>query len=243
MDSGTGLQPLNQTMTIKQRIESLRAEIQQALIHSDRKPNTVKLIAVSKGQPIDALEEAVQAGQLDFAESYWQEAQSKINHLNALPICWHYIGPIQSNKTQGIAQQMSWVHSLDRSKIALKLNDQRPASLAPLNICLQINFDQEDNKAGIRPEEAAELAAVVLQLPRLQLRGLMMIPKPCHDEQAQYLSFIRAANLLKALNQMLHINMDTLSMGMSNDWPAAISAGSTMLRIGTGIFGERHYAN
>jgi pyridoxal phosphate enzyme (YggS family) len=230
-------------MTIQQRIESLQADIQQAILHSHRKPNAVKLIAVSKGQPIEALEQAIHAGQLDFAESYWQEAQSKIKHLGAHPICWHYIGPIQSNKTQGIAQQMAWVHSLDRSKIALKLNEQRPSSLAPLNICIQVNFDHEDNKAGVAPEDAAELASVVLQLPRLHLRGLMMIPKPCHNEQEQYLSFMRAVDLLTRLNQTLRINMDTLSMGMSHDWPAAIKAGSTMLRIGTGIFGDRHHAD
>ena len=226
-------------MDIKQRIRNLQKDIQQVQLHTEPSLHKLKLIAVSKGHSAQAIQQAFNEGLVDFGESYLQEAETKIQALNTLPICWHYIGPIQSNKADRIAKPFSWVHSIDRPKIALKLNDHRPDSLAPLNICLQINFDQEESKSGIHPDDAAELAAYVMQLPHLRLRGLMMIPKPQSDEEAQYLSFLRATHLLHMLNKTLDASMDTLSMGMSHDWQAAIRAGSTMLRLGTAIFGER----
>lgn len=163
----------------------------------------------------------------------------KIKALNTLPICWHFIGPIQSNKTTNIARNFNWVHSLSREKIAQQLNATRPDNMAPLNVCLQVNMDKEQSKAGASLDEIAQLATYVLKLPRLKLRGLMLIPQPQIDTNLQYLSFLRLTRLLDILNKQLNINMDTLSMGMSNDMQAAIRAGSTIVRIGTAIFGER----
>ena len=226
-------------MTITENIEHINRLIHQTELACHRPPNAVQLLAVSKHQTAAKIKEAFTAGLRDFGESYLQEAEVKILQLASLPLCWHFIGPIQSNKTTGIAAHFSWVHSLSRQKIAKQLNDQRPFSLPPLNVCLQINLDQESSKSGVSSDEAAELASFVLQLPRLQLRGLMLIPKPEVDEQCQYESFLRLTQLMQRLNQQLNINMDTLSMGMSHDMQAAIRAGSTMVRIGTAIFGVR----
>ena len=226
-------------MNINERINNIKQRIQQTEISCHRQPGEVNLLAVSKGHSSREIEQAFAAGICDFGESYLQEALTKIQALAALPLCWHFIGPVQSNKTHTIANHFSWVHSVSRLKIALKLNDARPPSLAPLNVCLQINFDDEKTKAGISPCDATELATSILQLPRLHLRGLMAIPKQQANEQQQYLSFLRLTQLLQTLNQELAITMDTLSMGMSNDLKAAIRAGSTMVRIGTAIFGER----
>ena len=226
-------------MTIVERIKSIKQLIHQEEIACHRQPEEVKLLAVSKGRSSAEIEQAFSAGLCDFGESYLQEAQTKIQALAALPLCWHFIGPIQGNKTHRIANNFTWVHSVSRQKIAQQLNEARPASMARLNICLQINFDDEETKAGVDPSEAAALAAYVLQLPRLHLRGLMIIPKPQADEQQQYLSFLRLTSLLHTLNTALNITMDTLSMGMSRDMQAAIRAGSTMVRVGTAIFGER----
>lgn len=213
--------------------------IHQAEIAAHRPEGDVKLLAVSKGHPCSKIQEAHSAGLHDFGESYLQEALAKIQILNTLPLCWHFIGPIQSNKAHSIAHYFSWVHSVSRQKIAQQLNEARPISMPPLNICLQVNFDDEKTKSGVAPEEAASLASYILELPRLRLRGLMLIPKPETDEQSQYLSFLRLSQLLDMLNQQLNIAMDTLSMGMSNDMQAAIRAGSTIVRIGTAIFGSR----
>lgn len=220
-------------------INHINQLIRQAEIASHRPKGDVKLLAVSKGHQSCEIEQAYRAGLRDFGESYLQEALAKIQTLSALPLCWHFIGPIQSNKTHGIAHNFSWIHSVSRQKIAQQLDMARPASMPPINICLQVNFDAEESKSGVTPDEIANLASYVLQLPRLHLRGLMLIPKPETDERLQYLSFLRLAQLLDTLNQQLNIAMDTLSMGMSNDMQAAIRAGSTIVRVGTAIFGKR----
>lgn len=159
--------------------------------------------------------------------------------MQSVPICWHFIGPIQSNKTKGIAALFHWVHSISRLKIAECLNEFRPLNLGPLNICLQINLVDEKTKSGISPEYAVELARAVSQLPHLKLRGLMTIPPPQHDPQIQYALFNELNQLMHSLNQELGLDMDTLSMGMSSDFVTAIKAGATIVRIGQGLFGER----
>ncbi|RUQ99980.1 YggS family pyridoxal phosphate-dependent enzyme [Legionella septentrionalis] len=225
-------------MTIAERIQIIKACIHQAEQAGNREPGAVKLLAVSKSHPTAAIAEAYTAGIRDFGENYLQEAQLKIKQLAHLPISWHFIGPIQSNKVKGIASQFSWVHSLCRYEIAEALNNLRPPHLPPLNICLQVNFDDE-KKSGIKPEMAHTLAAQVFNLPRLTLRGLMMIPKPLQTHEQQYASFMRLTHLRHELNEQLHVQLDTLSMGMSDDLCAAIEAGSTLVRIGRAIFGER----
>ncbi len=224
---------------ITDNILHIKQAIHQAEAASHRPEGAVKLLAVSKGHSSSKIEEAYAAGIRDFGENYLQEALAKIQTLKSLSVCWHFIGPIQSNKTNEIAHHFSWVHSISRQKIAQLLNDTRPASLPPLNVCLQVNFDDEKSKSGIAPDHVAELAAYVTQLPHLRLRGLMLIPKPETNEQLQYPSFLRLTHLLDTLNRQLNIAMDTLSMGMSNDMQAAIRAGSTIVRIGTAIFGKR----
>lgn len=226
-------------MSISERLNQVKHLINEREILFHRQTGDVQLIAVSKGHPSTSIKEAYHAGQRDFAENYYQEAQDKIEALSSFPLCWHFIGPIQSNKAKGIASLFSWVHSLCRLNIAKQLNEARPDNLPPLNICLQVNLDQEPTKSGIEPQHVAELAAYVLQCNRLQLRGLMCIPKQQPNEDLQYLSLLRLKNLLDTLNNQLNLRMDTLSMGMSQDISAAIHAGSTMLRIGTAIFGER----
>lgn len=226
-------------MTIDERVYQIQKLITTAAERYEQIPEKVKLLAVSKGQPSDAIQQAFRAGISDFGENYLQEAQPKIQALRSLAIHWHFIGPIQSNKTRGIAQDFHWVHSVSREEIAIMLAKYRPKQLPPLNICLQINLDEEDSKSGISPTHAEKLARLVGQLPSLKLRGLMTIPRPQQDEQLQYESFLRLASLLSALNKKLNLSMDTLSMGMSDDFVAAIRAGSTMVRIGRAIFGER----
>ena len=225
--------------TITERIAHLNDTIHQLECAYNRPSGAVQLLAVSKRQPAPSIQEAFNAGQRDFGENYLQEAQAKIKLLNHLPLIWHFIGPIQSNKTKHIANDFSWVHSVCRYKIALQLNDARADELPRLNICLQVNLDGEETKSGITPELITDLVIAVSQVPRLQLRGLMVIPKPQETEQQQYLSFLRLTQMLHSLNQQLNLSMDTLSMGMSDDLQAAIRAGSTMVRIGRAIFGER----
>ena len=197
------------------------------------------MLAVSKGHSCAEIEQAYVAGLCEFGENYLQEALTKIRTLTEPSILWHFIGPIQSNKTYEIAQHFSWVHSVCREKVAQQLSDARPSSKPSLNVCIQVNLDDETSKSGVNVEDVAKLANYILQLPRLRLRGLMLIPKPQNDEQLQYLSFLRLKQLLDKLNQQLNLTMDTLSMGMSNDYKAAIRAGSTIVRIGTAIFGAR----
>jgi PLP dependent protein len=223
-------------MAITNRIHKVQQLIVTTANSCQRSPKDIQLLVVSKGQPASAIQTAFAAGISDFGESYLQEAQKKIKILASLPLCWHFIGPIQSNKARDIAKDFSWVHSVCREKIATLLAKYRPENLPTLNLCLQVNLDNEKNKSGISPEQLAKLALVVSQLPRLKLRGLMAIPMPQSEEQQQYKSFLRLTNLFNQLNKELNLSMDTLSMGMSDDFIAAIKAGSTIVRIGRAIF-------
>ena len=217
--------------------------VRQAEQSCDRE-GQVQLLAVSKTKPADMVREAWSLGQRHFGENYLQEALDKINTLADLKdIHWHFIGPIQSNKTRDIATNFQWVHSVDRLKIAKRLNDQRPAELPPLNICLQVNISGEDSKSGVLLDELSELVAAVNELPNLKLRGLMAIPAPESDPDKQRTPFRTMAETLSALNKERGLTMDTLSMGMTGDLETAIQEGSTMVRIGTALFGARDYSN
>jgi PLP dependent protein len=225
--------------TIYDNLKQVRAQIAASCTDCGRNPHEVTLLAVSKTFASEAVREAYAAGQRAFGENYVQEGIEKIAQLTDLPdIVWHMIGPIQSNKTRVVAEQFAWVHSVDRLKTAQRLSEQRPAHLAALQICIQVNIDGGANKSGVTPEAAPELAAQVAQLPHLQLRGIMVIPEPATDPIAAYAIFQRATALFDTLKG-IHPGLDTLSMGMSADMPAAIAAGSTMLRVGTAIFGHR----
>ncbi len=197
------------------------------------------LLAVSKGQPVSTIRRAFAAGQSEFAESYVQEALAKMAETGDLAIIWHFIGPIQSNKTAVIAEHFSWVHSVDRLKIAERLAATRPAVLAPLNVCLQVNISFEASKSGVAPANLCTLAAAVSRLPRLKLRGLMTIPAPASDVNEQRSAFRRLRGLYEFLRRDGH-DLDTLSMGMSQDLEAAIAEGATIVRVGTAIFGPRN---
>ena len=205
---------------------------------ADRHSGSVSLLAVSKTKPDELIRAAWDAGQRAFGENYAQEAEEKAQRLTDLNIEWHFIGPIQSNKTRGLAQTMAWIHSVDRLKIAQRLSDQRPADLPPLNICLQIKLSNEPTKSGIAPSELPALVQQVIKLPKLRLRGLMAIPAATSDYQEQRQAFNQLQTLLSEL-QKQHPEVDTLSMGMSGDLEAAVVEGSTMVRVGTDIFGAR----
>ena len=226
-------------MGLEQRLHQVRQLISQTEYACNRKPGSVLLLAISKNQGIDAIREAFHLGVTDFGENYYQEALHKINALESLPICWHFTGPIQSNKTKGIATHFSWVHSINRLKIAVLLNEHRLPHLPPLNVCLQINLVAEETKSGIPPEQATELALAVSQLPHIHLKGLMTIPPPQKNPEEQYNLLLQLNHLMYSINQDLGLAMDTLSMGMSDDLIPAIKAGSTIVRIGRAIFGER----
>ena len=223
--------------TIAENIAKVRERIREAAQASQRDSKSVGLLAVSKTKPAAAVREAYAAGQRDFGENYLQEALAKQAELGDLDLVWHFIGPIQSNKTKLIAEHFHWVHSVDRMKIALRLSEQRPPHLPPLNICLQVNVSGETSKSGCSPEELPALARAVTQLPHLRLRGLMTIPEPNDDPQAQRLPLAR----LRQLRDTLDMDLDTLSMGMSQDLEAAIAEGATWVRIGTALFGTRDY--
>lgn len=226
-------------MVLYQNLNQVQQKIHLAEQASGRKVGSILLLIVTKKQTIEAIRELTRFGVSHFGESYFQEAQKKINALKNLPLYWHFIGPIQSNKTKGIAQSFSWVHSLSHFKIALQLNEARPPNLEPLNVCLQIKLIEENTKSGIRPEDAATLALAVSQLPHLKLRGLMTILPPQQNPQKQYDLFLQLKQLMHLLNQELGLTMDTLSMGMSDDLVPAINAGATIVRIGRAIFAER----
>ena len=226
--------------TIASNLQAVRDAMVAAAAEAGRTPDDVGLLAVSKTFAPDAIREAYRAGQTRFAESYVQEALHKIAALHDLPIEWHYIGPIQGNKTRAIAEYFAWVHSVDRLKIAERLSGQRPAHLPPLQVCLQVNISGEDSKSGVPPGEAAQLAMEVAQLPHLSLRGLMAIPAPGDDVTVQRAAFARLRELREQLNRQ-GLQLDTLSMGMSHDFAAAIAEGATMVRIGSAIFGQRKY--
>jgi len=226
--------------TIASNLQAVRDAIAAAAAAAGRHADEVSLLAVSKTFPPDALREAYQAGQTRFAESYVQEALDKITALQGLAIEWHYIGPIQSNKTRPIAENFSWVHSVDRLKVAERLSEQRPVHFPPLQVCLQVNISGESSKSGVLPGEADALARDIARLPRLKLRGLMAVPAPGADVAAQRVPFAQLRQLRDRLN-LQGLQLDTLSMGMSHDFAAAIAEGATIVRIGTAIFGKRLY--
>ena len=223
--------------TIEKNIAKVAARIREAAQAVHRDAATVGLLAVSKTQPAAAIREAFAAGLRDFGENYLQEALDKQVDLDDLPLIWHFIGPIQSNKTKAIAEHFDWVHSVDRLKIARRLSDQRPATLPPLNVCLQVNVSGEASKSGCTPQELGPLAEAVAAMPQLRLRGLMCIPAPTEDPAEQRAAFAR----LRLLRDELALDLDTLSMGMSQDLEAAIAEGATWVRIGTALFGARDY--
>lgn len=223
--------------TIADNLSALAARIASAAQATGRDPASIQLLAVSKTKPASAIREIYAAGVRDVGENYLQEALTKQEALRDLPLIWHFIGPIQSNKTKAIAEHFDWVHSVDRLKIAQRLSEQRPAALAPLNICLQVNVSGEDSKSGCAPADLPALAEAVAKLPNLRLRGLMAIPEPTDDRAAQEAAFAS----LRTLQQRLGLGLDTLSMGMSHDLEAAIAQGATWVRIGTALFGARSY--
>lgn len=216
-------------------------EIASACAAAGRRADSVSLLAVSKTRGADEIRQAHQAGLQRFGENYLQEALDKIEQLADLTLEWHFIGPIQSNKTRPIAEHFDWVHSVDRLKIAQRLADQRPAQRAPLNICLQVNISDEASKSGCTPAEAPALARAIAALPQLRLRGLMVIPAASEDESVQRAAFAAARALFEQLQRELP-SLDTLSMGMSGDLGPAIAEGATIVRIGTALFGPRQYA-
>ncbi len=226
---------------ITHNINEVTTRLQKNAAKAGRNANAINLLAVSKGQPVVAVETAWRAGLRHFGENYLQEALAKIAATATLDIEWHFIGHVQTNKTRLIAEHFAWVHSVDRLKIAQRLSAQRPAHLPPLNICLQVNIDDETSKEGVAPEQIPALALAVAALPHLNLRGLMVIPAPTTSVAAQRRPFRRTADLLKQLQCVSPAlaSLDTLSMGMSADMEAAIAEGATWIRIGTAIFGTR----
>lgn len=227
--------------TIQRNLLTVQERIAAACRAAHRDPQSVQLLAVSKTFGPDAVAQAHAAGQCEFGENYIQEAVEKITALSHLPLVWHCIGPIQSNKTRLVAEHFSWVHTIDRLKIAERLSEQRPEHLAPLQVCVQVNVDGGPSKSGVAPEQALALARSVVALPRLQLRGLMAIPEPAPDFASACAVFERVRQLADQLRAQ-GMPMDTLSMGMTGDLEAAIHAGSTQVRVGTAIFGNRTYA-
>lgn len=217
---------------IKEKIDAIHQKLKQL------KCDPI-LLGVSKGQEASQIREAFHAGIQHFGENYWQEAKGKIASLQDLAISWHFIGPIQSNKCKDIALHFDWVDSVDRASIALKLNQYRQAKLAPLQVCIQVNLEHEATKSGCTPEQVFELADLILGLPHLQLRGLMAIPKEEQDPELQKQSFQALFSLFKQVNQYCDGKLDTLSMGMSQDWHNAVLCGSSCIRIGRALFGER----
>lgn len=230
---------------IAENWRALRLRIARAEALADRAPGSVRLLAVSKTKPAEAVRAAHAAGQIAFGENYVQEGLAKMAALADLPLEWHFIGPLQSNKTREVAQHFHWVHSVEREKIARRLDEQRPPHLPPLRICLQVNIDDEASKAGCALAELPALVQTVLALPRLELRGLMCIPRPGNSAAFTALAKTRQ-DLLASIPGLcapgpVAERFDTLSMGMSDDLEAAVAAGSTLLRIGTALFGARDY--
>lgn len=223
--------------TIAQRLAQIRTRITAAEQRYQRPPGSVKLLAVSKTRPVNELQTLHELGQHCFAENYLQDALPKIAALTE-GTEWHFIGPLQSNKTRAVAEHFDWLHTLERLKIARRLNEQRPAALPPLNVCLQVNISADPNKSGLRPEAVETLADELRQLPRLRLRGLMTLPRREDELEQQRPAFQQLHDLYAQLCQR-GFELDTLSMGMTNDLEAAIAEGSTLVRVGTGIFGSR----
>ncbi len=224
-------------ISIHTRFAKVRSQIRHAELASSRKPGCVKLLAVSKTQSAEDIIALYHLGQRHFGESYLQEALTKQRQLGAFNITWHFIGPIQSNKTKQITTHFSWVHSVDRLKIATRLSEQRPEQLPPLNICIQVNISDEQSKSGILLDELPDLIKQVEQLPNIKLRGVMAIPSPQLDYELQRKPY-RMLN--EAISQLKNPNLTTFSYGMTGDLPAAIAEGATIVRVGTALFGERN---
>ena len=225
-------------VALSERLMQLRETIADLAVKYHRQPDEIRLLAVSKKHSVNNIRTAYHHGQTAFGENYVDEAEAKIKILQDLKIDWHYIGPIQSNKTRRIAEQFMWVQSIDRVKVAQRLNDQRPSHLPPLNVCIQVNIDLESTKSGTLPEQTEALAEAILLMPRLSLRGLMAVPRPRTTLNEQREPFARLRQLFERLKSV-EPKLDTLSMGMSADIEAAIAEGTTMLRVGTALFGPR----
>ena len=223
---------------LAQSLESVRDRIRTTELKYGHPPGSVRLVAVSKTRPATDIQAAVKYGQLEFGENYVQEAVDKIQTVEDPDVSWHFIGPVQSNKTGMVARYFHWVHSIDRLKIAMRLNDARPANLPDLNICLQINIDNETGKSGITVDELPALLSACRKLPRLSVRGLMALPAPCNTFEEQRRSFSRVKKIYMDL-QKEGEQLDILSMGTTNDYEAAIAEGANLVRVGTAIFGSR----
>jgi pyridoxal phosphate enzyme (YggS family) len=232
-------QPGN-TNSLAERLRQVRAKIEKAALACQRNPTDITLLAVSKNHDIEQLRQAITAGCRHFGESYVQEAVAKIEQLAGHELTWHFIGPIQSNKTQLIARHFQWVHSVERDKIARRIHEQRPPGLAPLNVCIQVNLSGETTKSGIAVEDVGPLAMQIRQYANLRLRGLMTIGRKASGEAELRRTFAQLRHLLLELNSM-GMSLDTLSMGMSGDMEAAICEGATIVRVGSAIFGPRQY--
>jgi pyridoxal phosphate enzyme (YggS family) len=228
--------------SIAANMQAVIGRISRACTAVGRDPRAVALLAVAKTWPVAALREAAAAGQRAFGENYVQEALAKVDALRSLDLEWHFIGPLQSNKTRAVAEHFAWVHSVDRLKIAERLAAQRPAGMLPLNVCIEVNVSGEASKSGVAPGEAPALCRAVAALPQLRLRGLMTIPEPATAADAKSAAVRRRFAQLRELRDELNaggLNLDTLSMGMSHDLEEAIMEGATIVRVGTAIFGER----
>jgi PLP dependent protein len=226
---------------IASNLQAVRARIAKAAMAAGRRPEEVELLAVSKTWPVDCVIEAARAGQRAFGENYVQEGVAKVLATVDLDLTWHFIGPLQSNKTRPVAEHFAWVHTIDRIKIAERLSAQRPPALPALQVCVQVNVSGEASKSGCAPEEAPALCRAVAMLPHLHLRGLMAIPEATDDLAAQRAAFSRLRDVYNS-TRAAGLPLDTLSMGMSHDLEAAVTEGATIVRIGTAIFGERNYA-
>lgn len=225
--------------SIAQNLAKVHARIARAATSAGRDLGSIRLLAVSKAQSLEALAAALEAGQNEFGENYLQQALPKVHALaTRRKLVWHFIGAVQANKTRLVAENFAWVHTVDRQKIAQRLNDQRPPELPPLNVCIEVNVSGERSKTGVTPQALPELAALVADLPRLKLRGLMAIPEAEADTEKQRAPFRQLCELLDGLN-IQGYGLDTLSMGMSADFEVAIAEGATLVRLGTAIFGAR----
>ena len=223
---------------VTENLRKIRDLLDKAAVDAGRRPEHIQLLAVSKKQPLDKILEAAAAGQRDFGENTVQEGIEKVTKLAEKGLTWHFIGHLQSNKTRAVAEHFDWIHSIDTRKTARRLSEQRPEALGDLNVCLQVNVDDEAAKSGIEPNELAELARAVADLPRLRLRGLMCLPAIRTDFSEQRIPFARLRELSESLARE-GIRTDTLSMGMTGDYRAAIFEGATIVRIGTAVFGPR----
>jgi PLP dependent protein len=219
-------------------VNHVRSRINRAALAAGRDPASVTLVAVTKAKAAESIRQAATAGVTDFGENYLQEALGKMDEVGVLPVSWHFIGGLQSNKTRPVAERFDWVHSVDRLSVARRLSEQRPFHAPPLNMCIQVALIPEPSKRGVVPAELAQLAARTAELPRVRLRGLMCIPPPQPDAHSERQVFSRLRSLLQELNAT-GLELDTLSMGMSADFESAIAEGATHVRVGTAIFGGR----